>query len=300
VNELARRHTGREIEEIRVDPWHPWFVFFLGCGFAALSFLRLFALCRNLCRNLCRPDSRFGFQVFLLWFGIALAAPCAAASADALFREGTSAYRAGDYSGAARAFSQAAGRRPASGTLQNLGNAQWQGGQTGRAIVAWEQALWLNPFNGAARDNLRFARKAAQLEAPELSWDEVVSTWLPIDWWAWITGASLWLAVGMVLLPGILRCRKAAWHQAVAALGITVFLLSVPAHFGVHTRTRIGFVVQQDAPVRLTPTQEAQVVARLSAGDAARWVRARGPYALIRTSRTLGWIERAQFSLVCP
>ena len=23
------------IEEIRVDPWHPWFVFFLGCGFAA-------------------------------------------------------------------------------------------------------------------------------------------------------------------------------------------------------------------------------------------------------------------------
>ncbi|MGO9202724.1 MAG: hypothetical protein ACLQM8_19560, partial [Limisphaerales bacterium] len=25
------------IEEIRVDPWHPWFIFFLGCGFAALK-----------------------------------------------------------------------------------------------------------------------------------------------------------------------------------------------------------------------------------------------------------------------
>ncbi|MGO9199475.1 MAG: hypothetical protein ACLQM8_02900 [Limisphaerales bacterium] len=26
------------IEEVRVDPWHPWFIFFLGCGFAALSY----------------------------------------------------------------------------------------------------------------------------------------------------------------------------------------------------------------------------------------------------------------------
>jgi tetratricopeptide (TPR) repeat protein len=229
-----------------------------------------------------------------------MAALGAAAPVDALFREGTSAYRAGDYSRAARAFSQAAGRRPASGTLQNLGNAQWQGGQTGPAIVAWEQALWLDPFNRAARNNLRFARKAAQVEAPELSWDEVVSTWLPIDWWAWITGASLWLAVGMVLLPGILRRRKAAWHQAVAALGIMVFLLSVPAHFGIHARARLGFVLQPDAPLRLTPTQEAQVLARLGAGEPARWVRARGPCVLIRTSRALGWIERGQFGLVCP
>jgi len=249
-------------------------------------------------RELNRP--RIGFQILLLWFGIGMAAPGAAASADALFREGTGAYREGEYSRAARAFGEAAGRRPASGTLRNLGNAQWQGGQTGRAIVAWEQALWLDPFNRAARNNLRFARKVAQVEAPELSWDEVVSTWLPIDWWAWIMGVSLWLAVGMVLLPGILRRRKAAWHQAVAALGIMVFLLSVPAHFGVHTRARIGFVVQKDAPLRLTPTQEAQVLARLSAGEPARCVRARGPYALIRTNRALGWIEQEQFRLVCP
>jgi len=245
-------------------------------------------------------SGRIGFQVLLLGLGIGVAAPCGAASVEALFREGAGAYRAGDYSGAARAFREAAGRQPASGTLQNLGNAEWQGGQAGRAMVAWEQALWLDPFNRAARSNLRFARKAAQVEAPELSWNEVVSTWLPMNWWAWITGASLWLAVGMVLLPGILRRRKAAWHQAVAALGIMVFLLSVPAHFGVHTRARLGFIVEKDAPLRLTPTGDAQVIARLSAGEAARWVRAHGPYALIRTSRALGWIDQAQFRLVCP
>ena len=116
--------------------------------------------------------------------------------------------------------------------------------------------------------DLRFARKTAQLEAPELAWYEVISTWLPGNWWAWIAGASLWLAVGMVMLPGILRWRKATWHQAVAAFCLMVFLLSIPAYIGLHTRSRLGFVLQPDTVLRLTPTVEAQAVTRLAAGGA--------------------------------
>jgi hypothetical protein len=104
----------------------------------------------------------------------------------------------------------------------------------------------------------------------------------------------------MGLLPGILRQRKATWHQAIAALALMVFLLSIPALFGVQTRSRIGFVLQKDTPLRLTPTVEAQAVTRLAPGDPGRWVRARGNYVLIRTSRTLGWVEADQFGLTCP
>ena len=190
--------------------------------------------------------------------------------------------------------------QPASGALQNLGNAEWRCGSTGAAILAWEQARWLDPFNQSARQNLRFARKTAQLEAPDLAWYEVVSTWLPASWWAWIAGISLWLAVGMGMLPGILRLRKATWHQAVAALGLMVFLLSIPAHIGVQTRSRVGFVLQNDTPLRLTPTLEAQALTRLAAGEPGRWVRARGNFVLIRTSRALGWVEQDQFGLTCP
>lgn len=220
--------------------------------------------------------------------------------ADALFHDGTEAYRAADYARAAIVFREAARQQPASGTLQNLGNAQWRLGRTGLAVLAWEQALWLDPFNAAARGNLRFARKAAQLEIPELTWYEVVSTWLPVNWWAWIAGLSFWLAVGMGLLPGILRLRKAAWHQAVAAFGLAIFLLSVPAHFGVATRSRIGFVLDKDTALRLTPTQEAQAITRLPAGEPARLVRARGRFLLIRTNHALGWIEQNEFGLICP
>ena len=64
----------------------------------------------------------------------------AAAPADALFRYATNAYYVGEYPQAAGAFAQAATLQPAGGTLQNLGNAEWQRGSPGTAILAWEQS----------------------------------------------------------------------------------------------------------------------------------------------------------------
>jgi tetratricopeptide (TPR) repeat protein len=244
------------------------------------------------------PGTTFRFSIAFLLVSLFATLVHAAPFEDS-FRQGAAAYRAADYARAVHAFRQSTAQQPASGTLQNLGNAQWQLGRAGAAILAWEQALWVDPFNEPARSNLRFARKTAQLEAPELGWYEVISTWLPANWWAWIAGASLWLAVGLVMLPGILRLRKAAWHQAVAALCLMVFLLSVPAYIGLHTRSRIGFVLQPDTPLRLTPTLEAQSLTRLAAGEPARLVRTRSSYLLIRTNRALGWVEREQFGLTC-
>lgn len=220
------------------------------------------------------------------------------APADALFRFGTNAFNAGEYVQAAAAFAQAAALQPSAGALQNLGLADWQCARTGPAIVAWEQALWVDPFNRAARNNLRFARRAAQLESPDLNWAEVVSSWLPANWWAWVGGLSLWTAVGASTVPGLLRWRRTAWHQAVAAFGLAVFLLSFPAQVGIDSRAKLGFVLFKEVPLRLTPTAEAQIITRLAAGEPGRVERTRGDYLLIRVSHTAGWIERSQFQRI--
>ncbi len=221
-----------------------------------------------------------------------------AVSAQALFQAGSLAYQTGEYGAAVAAFLDSARAQPASGTLQNLGLAEWQRGQTGLAILAWEQSLWLDSFNRAAHVNLRFARKTAQAEAPDLAWYEVVSTWLPMNWWAWIGACSFWIAIGAVLLPGIFRWKKSGWQQAIAAGALTLFLLSLPAWFGIQTRSRLGFVLQKDCPLRLTPTAEGQLVTRLSPGDPVRLERSRGPFCLVRTSRVSGWLERNQLGLI--
>jgi tetratricopeptide (TPR) repeat protein len=223
-----------------------------------------------------------------------------ASTTEALFRDGVNAYRAGDYPHAAIAFQAVANHQPGSGAYQNLGLAEWQQGRVGQAVLAWERALWLAPFNRAARNDLRFARRMSQLESPDLAWYEVASSWLPMNWWAWIASLSLWLAVGMGILPGIFRVRKAAWHQAVAALGLAVFLLSLPAHVGITTRSRIGFVLQKDTPLRLTPTHEAQMITQLAPGEPIRLERARGNYLLVRASRSLGWVEKSQLGFISP
>jgi hypothetical protein len=233
-------------------------------------------------------------------FLIAAAAVHADNAPTVLFNEGVQAYEAGDYSRASRLFRKSASSQPAAGTLQNLGNAEWQRGEVGAAVLAWEQALWVDALDHAARQNLNYARRATDLEAPDLAWHEAVSTWLPVNVWAWISGASLWAAVGMVILPGVFRRPRAPWHQAAAALGLTVFLLSLPAHVGVQSRTAIGFILHKDTPLRLTPTVESEVITRLPAGAPARLERVRGRFALVRTSRTQGWIETQQLGLICP
>jgi tetratricopeptide (TPR) repeat protein len=244
------------------------------------------------------PDLDLLVACGLFWV-LASAASAAGATADASFRTGIEAYRAGDYSRAATAFHESSGRHTAPGTLQNLGNAEWQRGRVGAAILAWEQALWLDPSGQNARNNLRYAREIAQLEAPELGWHEIASSRLPPNWWAWIAAASLWLVAGMIALPPVLRWRKAGRQQALAALGLAVFLLCIPAEFGVYTRSHIGFVLHKDTPLRLTPTLEGEAVTRLAAGEPARLERTRGNYLYIRTSRAAGWVERGQFGLVC-
>ena len=222
----------------------------------------------------------------------------AADSAEALFDQGIQAYVAGGFAQAATNFREASARRITAGTLHNLGNAAWQSGRPGAAILAWEQAQWINPFNPDTRGNLRFARKAAQVESPELTWYEICSAWLPVNAWAWLATISFWVAAAMVILPGLLRWRKADWHQGLAAAGFAVFLITLPALVGVHTRSRLGVVVAAATPLRLTPTQQAQILAKLPAGESARLERARGNYVFIRTATAGGWVERGQFGLV--
>ena len=241
---------------------------------------------------------RHGLILLVAWFCVGQTG--LAADTNDFFGQGLALARAGQFPEAAAAFDKSGQDRPAVGTLVNAGIAEWQRGHAGAAILAWEQARWINPYDARAAGNLKFARAVAQVDAPDLAWFETVSTWLPANVWVWLAGASLWLGVGMLVLPGIFRRRKAGWHQALAAVAFGVCLFGLTANYGVVSRTGIGFVLKKNAPLRLTPTQTAEVVSTLTAGEPARRLRTRGNYFLIRTSFGSGWIERDGFGLVNP
>jgi len=238
--------------------------------------------------------------VLTLVFAWPIIAPSSWAASETRFRAGVVAYEAGQFELAAQAFNDSLADKPAAGTLLNLGLAEWQGGHVGEAIVAWEQAGWLNPFDHAVPQNLTFAREMISVNPPELTWYEQASTWLPANCWTWLAGVSLWLAVALVTVPGFLRLRKAGWHQSVAALSLGVFLLSLAPSVGIVTRSKIGIIATKNTSLRLTPTQAAEVVAALPPGEPVRELRRRGNYYFVHTQSGDGWIERQQIIFVCP
>jgi hypothetical protein len=223
----------------------------------------------------------------------------AAPTTDELFRQGNQAYLIGGFEQAVGLLREAATNSPSWGILHNLGNAEWECGRVGPAILAWERAQWLDPFQRNTRANLRYGRKAAQLEAPSLTWYELCSTWLPVNAWAWMASISFWLAVAMVMLPNIFRWRKADWHQGLAAAGFAVFLLTIPSLVGIHTRAQLAVLLPKQTPLRLTPTRDAQILTKLGAGEIIRWERERGDYVYVRAANDAGgWVERTQIGLI--
>jgi len=220
------------------------------------------------------------------------------AATDDFYVRGLPAAQAGDFHTAAAVFENELKRQPSAGIFVDLGITEWQRGHAGAAILAWERAVWIDPYDILAKQNLKFARTVAQVDEPELRWFETASTWLSPNAWVWIAGASLWLAVGALVLPRVFRWRRSGWQQTLAALGFCVFIFSITANVGVVSRTDIGFIVKKNAPLRLTPTSGSELISTLSAGEPVRRMKTRGNYYFIRSSMTAGWIEREQVGLI--
>jgi tetratricopeptide (TPR) repeat protein len=222
------------------------------------------------------------------------------AAGELRFRAGVTAYEAGQFALAAQAFQDSLVGQTAAGTLLNLGLADWQRGRAGDAILVWEQAAWLDPFNRAVPNNLLYARASASVNPLELTWFEEASAWLPANWWTWLAGGSLWLAVALVTLPEFLRIRKADWHQTVSALSLGIFLLSLAPSIGIVTRSSLGIVLENHTALRLTPTGSAEVIAILPPGEPVRELRQRKNYLFVHTQGGDGWIERQQIGFMVP
>jgi hypothetical protein len=235
--------------------------------------------------------------LLLTWLG--LLQNCFA-SGDDRFHAGVAAYEAGQFEPAAQAFRDSLAGQTTAGTLLNLGLADWQCGHTGGAILAWEQAAWLNPFDQAAANNLLYAREAAQVSPLEMTWFEESSTWLPANWWTWLAGGSLWLSVALVTFPGFFRIRKAGWHQTISALSLGVFLLTLAPAIGIVTRSKLGIILGNNTVLRLTPTQSAEVVAGLPPGEPVRELRQHGNFLFVHAESGNGWIERRQIGFLVP
>ncbi|MCP9235642.1 SH3 domain-containing protein [Lewinella sp. JB7] len=165
-----------------------------------------------------------------------------------------------------------------------LGNARFESGRLGSAILAYERGLRLRPGNADLRNNIRYVREEAGLTTPD------VPDFFLLRWWrlagaaVGVTAAYLiglfcwWLAVGGAVW-WYLRRRQMEEKRRFALLPLSVVAATLAFLFIMLGRTRNAYLHQTDeailtapegATLRVSPTAAGSMEAELEAGHKVR------------------------------
>ena len=210
------------------------------------------------------------------------------------------AYARGDFVGAAAAWTEEMrGEGVTAGRLAALGNAEWRLGRKGRAMVCWERALRLDPWDPVALAGIRHAQGAGGVDRPAATWPEAYASVLPPEAW-WLLGlAAFWTALLCVVVP---RWRGVTAGEANhrARLGaLTLLGLCLPGIWGGRSLDERAVIRRTEVSLRLTPTRFGEPLSGLDEGDVVRVDRPlNGHVRVITADGKTGWVRAAELERV--
>lgn len=172
--------------------------------------------------------------ILTITYGIATAAQ------TDIVEQADSAYIADDFTQAAQLYQTIINHYgPTPQRYHNLGNALWRAGQTGKAIVAYERGLRLNPADADLKANLEYVnsrltdRTGATGTTLSRLTDTIVTTTTPDTWaiLALITFILTLTGLALYIFTGKIALRKTGFFGALGAicLCITFTLLAFRA-----------------------------------------------------------------------
>jgi tetratricopeptide (TPR) repeat protein len=231
--------------------------------------------------------------LFLCWCATLGAAERAPSAAE-------TAYAKGDYATAVEQWSEEARVEGVSaGLLSALGNAEWRLGRKGRAMVCWERALLLDPFDPVALAGIRHARNAGGAERPAMTWSEDYASCLTADAWLLLATAAFWTALLCVLVPRLRRRSASEWNHRTRVISLTLLALCVPGLWGSRSLSARAVVRKADVSLRLTPTQFGEPLNGLAEGDVLRTDRPlNGHVRVITADGKTGWVRAGEIEPV--
>jgi tetratricopeptide (TPR) repeat protein len=181
--------------------------------------------------------------------------------------------------------------------LFNLGNAFYQSGDLGAAILNYQRAQVLAPGDRAIAANLRLACEKAGVPSPAQSGVKKAADSLNPNTLAWIGSLAL-----TTLCLGIgIKCFLPRFSpgKAMVAVGI-VLLVAVVSALAIRWPEFDGaIIVAANAPARIAPAGAAAGLFALKAGESVTTVRTHAPFVLIRTSDgRCGWVNEKQIGRI--
>lgn len=238
-----------------------------------------------------------------LFLVLLLALAChAAAQGEDPFSQANRAFSENRYDDAIQGYEGLLARQGFSApVLFDLGNAYFRTGKIGQALAHYERARLLTPRDPDLQVNEALVlRKAGLPEAPGGgSWRGMLRLLSPNEW-AWLLAGSLTLAC----LGFFIGALRPALGRSLRPLnGLLILLALAAATDGVlrYGDLRRAWVIEADAPVRISPFTEAKAAFTLPDGAEVTVQAAHDTFLLIRDEKgEAGWIDRGQLAPLLP
>lgn len=222
----------------------------------------------------------------ILWVSAAWAAAETPSPAEVAYAKGTYAEAAEQWR---EEISQAGATAP---LLAALGNAEWKLGRKGRAMICWERALLLNPYDPVAAAGLRHAQNAGGVERPASSWYEDYARPIGANAWLLLAVGAAWTGLLCLLLPRLRRQPAGEWNQRMRMGAVTVLALCIPGLWGAYTHSQRSVVRRTEVSLRLTPTTLGEPMIGVAEGDVVRAGRGFNGHIRVTTAAgKVGWVR---------
>jgi tetratricopeptide (TPR) repeat protein len=233
------------------------------------------------------------FPLFLLFLALSLRA---LAQADDPFSQANRAFAESRYDDAIQGYETLLAQQGASApVLFDLGNAYFRTGKIGQALVHYERARLLAPRDPDLLANETLVANKAGLAETESRWRQGLRFLSP-DEWAWLLAGTVVLAcVGFFTtalrpaLGGPLRL----WNGLLVLAAVAAATAGTLQTGSLHR----AWVIEADAPVRISPFTEAKAAFTLPDGAAVTVKGAHDTFFLIRDAKgASGWIDGSQLA----
>jgi len=221
-----------------------------------------------------------------------------------LFNEAADHYRAGQYEAAARNYERILALGVESGAVHyNLGNALFQMGKLGRAIVEYERALRLLPRDDDVATNLAYAQSLRLDEVQEEKQSGIgerifrVTKWLNGGEQVRMVSATYWVLMLLLLVRMV--------GKGVAARMGTAYGMWIVGVVGIYLLLAIGYeqyqsareprvvVVQKEVDVRGGPGETFETVFQVHEGTELIQGEKRGGWTEVKLgSGEEGWVRK--------
>lgn len=239
---------------------------------------------------------------FILSAGPGLTLFCSPQDTEATFEKGISLYAEGDYKGAIAEWEKLTDSGYTSYELYyNLGNANFKNGSIPGAILYYEKALLLRPFNEDVKYNLEIARSyiTDSFESlPELflvRWYKMVSLIFHSNVWAILSLISFILSLSLILVylfSGQIGIKKISFLAGLFMLLISVFAISLSYQNSILTRKKQNAIIFAPAVTgKSSPDESGKDLFLIHEGTKVRIEDELGDWYEVRLSDgNVGWI----------